>query len=127
MNKLFRLLGAMFCIAAVAQFSAPSVMAQSYRRQYTVHISASAGTTVVTASTAYIASAVITVSTVGTNPIQITNTAGEVKFQAASTALGTVLNFNSGSKDNSAPVGAGIKIVAPATAVFDVMLVYYVN
>lgn len=98
-------------------------MAQTYVRHYTVHISATAGTTVVTASNAYIATAVIAISTVGTNPIQITNTAGEVKFQVASTALGTVLNFASNKTDS--PLLVGVKIVAPATAVFDVTITYY--
>jgi hypothetical protein len=99
-------------------------MAQgTYSRHYTVHISATAGTTVVTASTAYMSVAVIAISTVGTNPIQITNTAGEVKFQVASTALGTPLIFTSNKTEGALMVG--IKIVAPATAVFDVIITYW--
>ena len=124
-KNTIKLFGALLSIIAVAQFSQP-VMAQTNVRRYTVHIAATAGTTVVTAANAYIATAVVTVSTVGTNPIQITNTAGEVKFQSASTALGTVLNFATGSQANVVPI-VGIKIVAPATAVFDVMLTYYIN
>ena len=122
MTKAIRLLGALLCVLGVAQFSQPA-MAQTYTRHYTLHVSNSAGTTVITASTAYVATVVITVSTVGTNPIQITNTAGEVKFQAASTALGTIVNFASNKNDSVSSVG--LKIVAPATAVFDVAITYY--
>jgi hypothetical protein len=66
---------------------------------------------------------VVAISTVGTNPIQITNTAGEVKFQVASTALGTPLIFTSNKTEGALMVG--IKIVAPATAVFDVIITYW--
>jgi hypothetical protein len=122
MTKAIRILGALLCIACVAQISTPA-MAQTYVRHYTVHESNNASTVVVTASTAYVATVVVTVATVGTNPIQITNTAGEVKFQAASTALGTIINFSSNRE--SSPVLVGIKIVVPATAVFDVTITYW--
>jgi hypothetical protein len=122
MTKAIRILGALLCVLSVAQFSQPA-MAQTYVRHYTVHISASAGTTVVTASTAYVTSVVVAISTVGTNPIQITNTAGEVKYQCASTALGTLINV--GYTKEGGPMLVGIKIVAPATAVFDVIITYF--
>ncbi len=123
MTKAIRLLGALLCVLSVAQFSQPA-QAQTYVRHYTVHISATAATTVVTASTAYVTSVVVSVATVGTNPIQITNTAGEVKYQAASTALGTIINV--GYTKEGGPVMVGIKIVAPATAVFDVTITYFI-
>lgn len=122
MKKAIKLFGALMCVFAVAQFSQPA-MAQTYVRHYTLHVAATAGTTVITASTVYVSTLVIAVSTVGTNPIQITNTAGEVKWQAASTALGTITTFTS-SKNDSVQV-VGLKLVAPATAVFDVTMVYY--
>jgi hypothetical protein len=122
MTKTMRFLGAFLCLCAIVQFAQPA-RAQTYVRHYTVHESNNASTVVVTASTAYVSTIVVTVATVGTNPIQITNTAGEVKFQAASTALGTIINFASNKTD--APVMVGIKIVVPATAVFDVTITYY--
>ncbi len=111
------------CVFAVAQFSQPA-QAQTYIRHYTLHVNASAGTTVITASTAYVSSVYVTVATVGTNPIQITNTAGEVKFQWASTALGTIAPTIQQDKASSVAV-VGLKLVAPATAVFDVTITYY--
>jgi hypothetical protein len=122
MTKAIRYIGAILCVLCVAQFSTPA-QAQTYVRHYTVHISATAGTTVVTASTAYVASVVVAISTVGTNPIQITDTAGNVKFQAASTALGTIIS--SGYTKDASLQFTGLKIVAPATAVFDVSITYY--
>lgn len=125
MTKLFRILGALLCVAALVQFSTPA-MAQSYIRRYALHATAS-GTTTVVASTAWITSCVITVSTVGTNPIQVKNKEGTAKvlFQAASTALGTIVNFNSGGKDGAVVSTGGIDVVAPATAVEDIFINYY--
>jgi len=94
-------------------------------RHYNLQSTGSA-TTVVTALTAYVASVTITVSTVGTNPIQITNTAGDVHFQAASTALGTIVTYNAGSADTAVAM-VGIKVVGPATAVVHIAITYFVD
>lgn len=125
MRNLFKTIGVVLVMGAWLHLSTPA-MAQSYIRRYSVHVAAAPATTVVTAAQAYIATVVITVATVGTNPIQITDTAGNVKFQAASTALGTIVNFTQASKDGAASM-LGIKLVAPATAVFDVFINYYIN
>ena len=123
MTKAIRLLGALVCVLCVAQFSAPVNAQGTYATHQTYHISATAGTTVVTASASYVATVVVAIATVGTNPIQITDTAGNVKFQSASTALGTTIIFASNKQDGI--LMTGIKIVAPATAVFDVSITYY--
>jgi hypothetical protein len=124
MRNMIKYLGLALALGAWLQVSQPAMASPTNIRHYTLQ-STSSATTVVTASTAYIASLVITVSTVGTNPIQVTNTAGDVKFQAASTALGTIITYNA-TKDTGV-VLSGIKIVGPATAVIAVTITYYVD
>ena len=125
MRKLFKALGIALAIFSVAQFSTVTAANGVYVQHYNLQ-STSSATTVVTAKTSYVTSVVITVSTVGTNPIQITNTAGEVLFQAASTALGTIVTYNAGSKDTGI-LAVGLKVVGPATAVTHIAITYYTD
>jgi hypothetical protein len=124
MKNLIKGFAVTLAMAAWLTLSTPA-QAATYIRHYHLQ-STSSATTVVTASNATITSVVITVSTVGTNPVQITNTAGDVLFQAASTALGTIVNYNNSDKQNGISA-VGLKVVGPATAVVHIAITYYVD
>lgn len=125
MTKLFRILGAVLTVFAVAQFSQPA-MAQTYVRRYATHIT-SATTVTVTSSTAWVAYYAISVNSATGATVVIKNKEGTAKalFTSPSVSAAAFYQGGSGNKDNAVVMTSGIDITTTGTINCDVFLVYY--